>query len=180
MGKQVRFYMLPEDETGFLDFVFLKPGIYLLRSVSETPDLLIERVTLEGGSTFQPVYICDNTLPFDGMQIEKKFYQQLDETSGLYMKTDEAYYIITNALDAPFIEYTRSFIRDDGKLVGGRVWAQMLRVQGDKMVSKEPEFISWYEEIAHWIRRNLKHDNQLHAYVSRRAMEWRNKGGEFY
>jgi len=180
MGKQIRFYILPEDELKFLDFVFQKPGIQLLRRVFETSNPFINKVTLLGEHKLHRVYIWDSDIRFDEMRIEKFFYKKLDESSGLYNDTEEAYYTITNALDAPFIEYTRSFIREDGKLVGGRVWAEMYRTQGNEMVLKVPQFISWFEDISFWLKQNLKRDRDINAYVSQRAVEWRSMGGEFH
>lgn len=179
MGKQVRFYILPDDERDFMDYLFLRKGVKLLLPTSDTRDLFIGREALEDRTVFRQVYLWDSTFNFDFTDIEKIYYREYDESLGIYTETGKAYYTLSHFSSAPIIVYTRSFVNSDGKLTEGRIWAEMNRIKGDKMVPKEQGFISWYEEIAHWLRQNLKHDKELNAYVSKRAKEWRNKGGEF-
>jgi hypothetical protein len=180
MGKQVRFYMLPDDERDFLDFVFQRPSVKLLLPVSETRDLFIKRADLEDAPGLPQVYLWDPAINFEINKIEKIHYKEYDENLGIYTETGKAYFTLTEFSSAPIIVYSRSYINCDAKLTEGRIWAELNRIDRDKMVPKEQEFISWYEEIAHWLRQNLKRVKELNAYVSRRALEWSNKGGEFY
>ncbi|WP_062419443.1 hypothetical protein [Levilinea saccharolytica] len=180
MGRQVRFYMLLDDEQEFLDFVCQKPGVKLLRVVSDIPELVIGKKVLLESQNMRQVYVWDSAFSIPQNSIEKLFYTNYDENLGQYVDTERAFFTINRSSSAPFIEYSRSFIRDDGKLTEGRIWAEMYRSEGDKLVRKEPEFISWYGEVARWFRQNLQHDRELNAYVSRRAMEWRKNGGEFH
>lgn len=179
MGKQIRFYILPEDEQHFLDFVFQKPTVRLLRISSNSPDFVIDRGFLDLLPNAPQIYIWDSTFGLAEKHIRKVFRNKYDENQGIYIATDEPYYVI-DRFDAPIVEYSRSFFREDKKLMQGRIWAEMYRVENSKMIHKEQGFISWYEELAQWIRRNCKRDKELEAYVSKRAVEWHNSGGEFH
>jgi len=178
MGKQIRFYILPEDEQYFLDFVFQKPTVRLLRLSSNSPDFIIERNFLDINPTTPQICIWDSIFDLAENDIRKVFRNKYDENQGIYIETNEFYYVI-DRFDAPIIEFSRSYFREDKKLLQGRIWAEMYRVENTKIIRKEHGFYSWYEELAQWIRRNWKRDKVLEAYVSKRADEWRNSGGEF-
>jgi hypothetical protein len=177
MGRQIRFYMLPNDEQEFLDFVFLKPGIKLIKEVSDTPELIISRTDLNKMPTIRQVCIWDSNFELDMSKFKKKHYQEYDDELGIYTESDRVYYSFARSSDDPIIEYDRSFIRDDGKLTEGRVWADMYRIEGNIFVKKNPKFIAWFDEIARWLRRNLKRNRDLNAYVSQRVLDWWEIGG---
>lgn len=180
MGRQVRFYMLQDDEQEFLDFIFIKPSIKLIKKVSDTPELIITRADLNKMPTIRQVFIWDSDFELDISKFKEKYYQEYDDKLGIYTESDRVYYSFALSSDDPIIEYDRSFIRDDGILTEGRVWAEMYRVEGNILVKKDPRFIAWFDEIARWLRRNLKRDSDLNAYVSQRVLDWWKKGREIY
>jgi hypothetical protein len=176
MGKQVRFYMLPEDEKNFLDFVLMRPSVKLLRPISETTDFILDDGNFQWLSQ---VYIWDSIFWLDPNKIHPKFRRYFDENLAIFIDTEEKYYKL-DISDQPLIVYSRSLLRDDGKLKQGRIWVDMYRLEANQLVPEEPEFVAWYDEIANWLRRHLKRDKQLDAYVSQGAMEWHQHGGEFH
>jgi hypothetical protein len=178
MGKQIRFYFLPEDEQHFLDFISRYPAVKLLRISSNTPNFLIERNFLDIFPSTPQIYFWDSRFDLSNNFIHKKFRKEYNENQGIYTETDDFYYVI-DRFDAPIIEYSRSFFREDKKLQQGRIWAEMYRPVSSKIAYKEQDFISLYEELAKWIRRNCELDKLHRVYVSRGAFEWRKNGGIF-
>jgi len=170
--------MLPEDENEFLDFIFQRPHVILLRKVSDTSEFNLGRTALIEPSKLRQVFICASCFDLDKNNIEKIYYTKYDENLGIYLETEKAYFTISHTSDASIIEFTRSFLNDDERLMEGRIWAEMYRVQEDKLVRKEPEFITWYDEIAHWLRKNFIRDKKLNAYLSHRVLKWQQGGGQ--
>lgn len=171
--------MLPQEEQEFLDFIFQKSSVRLLRGVSKSPEFIFDRNALKDELRFQQVFIWDSSLSDFANSIKRGEYQKYDEQTGTYIKTGEVFYTFDRS-DSSVIEYKRSFFRDDGLLTQGRIWADMYRIEDGQLALKEPEFIEWYDEIANWLCRHFKRDKQLDAYVSQGAMEWNQQGGEFH
>jgi hypothetical protein len=178
MGRQVRFYMLPEEERTFLDFVFQREHVRALYGVSKSQDFIILREDVEKTLKLPQIFFWDSLIGQFSQTIRKGAYKNYDETAGEYIDTGEFFYTFDRS-NSRVIEYNRPFIRSDGKLVEGRIWAEMYCFRGDQSFRKEPAFISWYSELERRLKKNLKRDAQLSSYVSKRALEWRIDGGIF-
>jgi hypothetical protein len=179
MGRQVNFYMHPAEEELFLTFVLQRPTVKLLSLVSYTPDFSVNLSDLRHSEEFRQLLLWDSQLDLDSKYISEGYSKAYDENSGYYVSTGKKLYII-HSTSAPVIEYSRSFINIDNKLTSGRIWADMYTDTEFGIRLKDERFIHWYDEIAKWLRRNLSRDNELNAYVSEKAKEWRSQGGELY
>ena len=178
MGKQVRFYMLPQDEYCFLQFICSKPNVVAMRPVYDEPEVGIlsdcysvkshpsERVILYWNTSFEmkPEFVKHLR--------RKKYSEEIAD----FLETGEEYYKV-DTFNAPVIEHSRSFIRSDGRLSKGRIWAEMRQIENEKFVYKGKEFEEWYDQVAYWIRRNFTSVKDLDAYVGTEALYWLNKGG---
>jgi len=180
MGRQVRFYIFPAEEPQFLDFVFQKPGVKLLKIYSETPEFLLERATLVEPQWLEMAYICYPGYTWDESSVEKSYYMHYDEESEPYLDESRPFFRINHPASAPLIEYSRPFFRqEDQALIQSRIWANMFYYEGETLMRKDAGFIAWYEQIVRWIRKNLKRAPQL-DYVSPRAWQWHQDGGALH
>jgi len=180
MGRQVRFFIFPAEEPQFLDFVFQKPGVKLLKIYSETPEFLLERASLVEPQRQEMVYICYPGYTWDEASVEKFYCMHYDEESEPYLDESRPFFRINHPFSAPLIEYVRPFFRqEDEALIKSRIWASMFYYEGETLMRKDAGFIAWYEQIARWIRKNLKREPQL-DYVSPRAWQWHQDGGAFH
>ena len=180
MGKQVRFFMLPPDEQAFLQFVFGDQMVVMLADSSPHPELQ----TMEYSPSYVPEHMQLTTILFwkrvfhistdDIREVRGKEYR---EELGAFIETAEVAYRV-DTLNAPVIEFSPSFIRRDGRLVKGRIWAEMYRIEGGATFHKGMDFESWYDRIARWLRRNLFRVEGLDGRFGRHALEWYQKGGQ--
>lgn len=180
MGKQVRFYMLPEDEHEFLRFVCRDETVVLLADRSHSPELeVIENpfALAERRSELQQILLWNTAFPIKETDIRKHTLIEYKEELGAYVETGEIAYSI-NRSSAPVVEFSPSFIRRDGQLAKGRIWADMRRLEEDDLVRKEEAFEIWYDSIARWLRRNFKRVKGVDGYFGPRALEWYQTGGK--
>ena len=179
MGRQVRFYMLPEEEHEFLDFACKEPYVKILRDVSSTKDFIIDRTELEKERNFHLVFLWDSRSPF-----LPEYVHQCKSRSTILEKGVERDIFKTifrfDTSNPDVIELSRPCFNSKGKLIQARLWADMYRVEGDHFVPKDQRFISWYEQIAAWLRKRLTNNKQLDAYISKNAYDWWKSGGVLY
>ena len=164
MGRQIRFYALPRDEQALLEFVHRDPdvvilGVPFLEREPRIIDTLPSIESVELGWT--EVLLWNTRFPFAGD------YVQIRNTN-LWQP---------NKSDAPVIEFSRSCIRDEERLLRGRLWAEMYRLENEKMVHKGKEFEKWYDRLARWIRRHYARLKDIDAYIGPDALEWYRDGG---
>lgn len=179
MGRQVRFYMLPEDERMFLQFVCREPTVVLLECISSKPELQVianPLDSLQPTTKMKKILLWNTIFPIEQNDIQILRMRKYDEEQGVYVETGEVRYSI-DVLNAHVIEYIPSFIRDDGQLVQGRIWAEMYRLENDKLVYKGTNFESWYDQVARWLRRNFKRAKDIDGYFGPQALEWYRGGG---
>lgn len=178
MGKQVNFYMLPEDEQLFLSKVQCNPNVVFLKSAStdqpeiEVVDNLASVTGENGGFMF---YIWNRLFEFHSEYIAPHKVKIYDENIPGYIDTGRISYSIST-IDAPIIEYSRSFIRE-GVLREGRIWAEMHPLVNGEFVYKGAEFEKWYDDLAGWLRRNLKRLKERSSYIGAEALKWYQAGG---
>jgi hypothetical protein len=116
------------------------------------------------------------------------FYQYVEYTSGVHLKeysieqarlveTGEVrYYVDTD--NAPVVEFIRSFVNQYNQLKRGRIYANMFQLAGKELVKKDDKFEAWYDQIARWLRRHMKREPGLGAYLGSEASSWYHDGGE--
>ena len=81
-----------------------------------------------------------------------------------------------DAINSSVIEFHRCMLTDAG-LQAGRIWAEMTLLRDGAILPKEPEFVTWYDEIAGWIRKRFKRLGPL-TYAGRGALDIQSKGTE--
>ncbi|MFB0534604.1 MAG: hypothetical protein ACETWR_06450 [Anaerolineae bacterium] len=180
MGKQVRFYMLPEDERTFLRSVCRDQAVVLLADSSPEPKLqILENLltSLQQRSELSTILLWNTALPIKETDIREVRLREYKEELGAYIETGKVIYSV-DRLNAPVIEFSPSFIRRDGQLVRGRIWAEMYRQEGGTLVHKGADFESWYDRIARWLRRNFKRAEGIDGYFGPQALEWYQEGGK--
>ncbi len=179
MGKQVRFYMMPEDELAFLQFVCQDQNVSLLASSSPTPELQVIKNLLSSPqqrSELVTILLWNKAFPIGDNDVQEIHLTEYKEEIGAFVETGKVIYSI-NTSSAYVIEFSPSFVRGD-ELVKGRIWADMYRLERDTLVYKGKDFESWYDRIARWLRRNFKSIRGVDGYLGPQALEWYQKGGK--
>jgi hypothetical protein len=168
MGKQVNFWMLPEDESIFMQYLRERKNIVLLKPISSRLEVEMIEFDLILPSTEPTLLIWDKTIPIKDENIvpPKRLIN-----SGKY-----DYYEI-DRFDAPVIEYSRSLLTREKGLLRGRIWAEMYLFKGQERIYKGSEFEDFYNTIARWLRRNLTRIKELYAYMGSAALKWYREGG---
>jgi hypothetical protein len=178
MGKQIRFYMHTQDEEEFVKFVLQKSTVKILRVISQDQNFMVEPKSFLNTSDLHQVFFWDSSIGPFSTHISRHFRKRFDKAEGTYVETGDIFFTFDKT-NSPVIEYTRSFIRTDGKLTQGRLWADTNRLIDNELVKKDQKFIRWYDEIANWIRRNSKKNNNINdAYILKRTWEWCLTGGK--
>jgi hypothetical protein len=156
LGKQVNFFMQPQDEQLFLSFVFSDPETVLIsRSNSEPSIQVIDRLTYSDQLSKRGAHLFwKRTFRIDPIDIHMVEYKQYNEVVVDLISTGKTGYVIDTA-KAPVIEYAPSRNLGNGVINRGRIWAGMRYVQDGLWVHKGKEFESWYDRIARWLRKNF-------------------------
>jgi hypothetical protein len=178
MGKQVRFYALPKDEALLLEFVRSIPETYRVSPKSSNPTInsfVIPWSKELPKMVFNKNYFCNIKHNALKTYIRRGSYKVYSEEKMDYVDTGEQFYWIDIA--APLVEYTSSFIREDGRLVQGRIWADMYRLEGNEFMYKGDDFKIFYETLAKWIRKNYKRVKGIDGYFGKEAVAWSEGGG---
>jgi hypothetical protein len=178
MGKQVRFYALPDDEKIIWDFVRTIPDTFSIvtTSTDSTPkSFFIYLDTSQLKPIFREYFISlgnpDALIPYIRKAMPSVYNRELMD----FVKTGEIFYRIDT--DAPVIEFSSSFFQEDGKLAQGRIWADLYRLEKDQFIYKGDEFKDLYETLAKWIRNHFKKLKGVDGYFGKEALEWYQKGG---
>lgn len=179
MGKQVRFYMMPEDELAFLRFVCQDQNVVLLADSSPTPELEIIKDLLSSPrqrSKLETVLIWNKAFPLRDNDVREIHLTEYKGEIGAFIETGKVIYSV-NTPSAYVVEFSPSFVRGS-ELVKGRIWANMYRLEGDALVYKGKDFESWYDRIAQWLRRNFKRIRGVDGYLGPQALKWYQGGGK--
>lgn len=181
MGKQVRFYMLPEDERMFLEFVCQDPNAVLLAPRMPGPELrVIENAfaSVEQRTQMTLMLLWNRVFPIKEQDVRENRLKEYKKEIDAWVETGEIDYSV-DKLQAPVIEYIAPFfLGSSGKLTQGRLWAEMYRLEENTLVYKGEGFESWYDRIARWLRRNFKRVQGMDGYFGPHVLEWYRGGGE--
>ncbi len=166
MGRQINFYMLPEDETEFIKFVksIGNIEIHAYRS-REIPFRSLKQLPKPFSVDFWgTVYLYNKAIGI----VE---YHYVEKQKHYYISNDKS----------TVIEFSRSGLNDKNQLLEGRIWIAtnyVVKDSSEELVWKQKpkEFIEWYEKITRWLRKNyLKYGS---IYISKRVLEWLKQGGK--
>lgn len=181
MGRQIRFYALYKDEIQFLDFVRSIPDAYLVSKNSPTSKISNFILPWPGESpepVFRKYYIGKGRINDLKSFLRIGSTKVYSEKKMDYVKTGEKFFYID--MEAPLVEFSSSFIRDDGRLTQGRLWVDLYRLEGKEFVYKGDDFKNLYESLVGWIRKNFKKLKGVDGYFGQEALAWYEGGGEIF
>jgi len=163
MGRQINFFMAPEDLKEFDSFVFRD------KSVSAIPNTLVSTVvsplelarTIEGDFGSLRVYI---------------FREQDLERVRIRRGGAEGSWVV-DGLRSPTVEIFRSYF--DGQILRrGRLFFDLGYCDDNsEWVDKPSDFLSWAQGLVHWIRGQYVKDEKTGCYVGTHAWDWHVKEG---
>lgn len=167
MGRQVGFYMLPDDLAEF-EAALVARGDVIFCPVQQPTRELCQAATLA-------------PLPKDfGMRylVRQGDYEKLriDRVSR------HDHYVI-RAAHSPVVEFSRStVVEDTGRLKQGRLWFATAYWEGETRVESPEDFLKWADSLLNMIRKHqeyslLKEPQHKGIYISRRAAAWCEQGG---
>lgn len=166
MGRQVNFYMMPEDLAEFEDALSARGNIVFLAEPMPGPSLReVEGLDrLEGD--------------FGGRALARR--QDLERIQTVVVPSTGM--MMLKASESPVVELSRSRFDDaTGKLTSGRLWF-MTPGRGDVGFDPGEDFLSWADSILAHIRKNkkytmMKDPDHKGIYISDRVREWQERGG---
>lgn len=157
MGRQIHFYMIPEDQNAFLTFA-RKDGPVIITE-RDSKSALVKPLAELG--------VNDKTLSL----WNQEFLPHLERT----WIPDPGYYRV-DGLRTPTLEFTPSFAATwEGKpaLGQGRVFGEF-----DPHLEKPAGFENWYKRLVRWIRQNCRRNpTSMGGYVGPAAFELYLNGG---
>ena len=145
MGRQVNFYMTAEDERQFVTFIRSMGNVAILGSVQLSKAVLELQELPPVGEPFWFALCLWNK---DCSPAPKMEYV-----------TEQNYYCVEET-ESEVVEFSRSGVCD-GRLVRGRIWAEMTYWQLDDppvVVKKSAAFGKFYDRLANWLRRQSVRD----------------------
>ena len=158
MGRQIHFYMLPEDRASFLHLVQERDAVVVIARDSDSAEIQ-DATELDIGS--------DKVLCL----WNRKFVPHLKRE----WMADPGYYRV-DVLRTPTLEFISSFSGTwEGKpaLGQGRLFGNF-----EPYLEKPAHFENWYESLVRWIRTNYQRGTEeLGGYVGPKAYEFYQKGG---
>jgi hypothetical protein len=80
--------------------------------------------------------------------------------------------------DSEGIEFSACKV-DGAALIIGRVWYQKDVVKNLQFVPKSTEFLNWAEAMFRYIKKALRYESEIYAYVGAEALKFRESGGQF-
>ena len=157
MGRQIQFYMLPEDRSEFLHMMQEQDSVAVILRDSDSSG--IEPVSEDVGA--------DKTLCLWNRKLLPSLERKWVPESGYYR---------VDTLHAPVLEFTSSFTAKwEGKpaLGQGRLFGNF-----EPHLGKPDDFVKWYESLVHWIRKHYrKNPASTGGYVGPAAYNFYEKGG---
>lgn len=163
MGKQVNFYMTKSDENDFLRFLQSTGDVCVFKSVTPTPEI-----------------VCLDSLPKQGelFWFAMCLWHRNYSPAPILRHVKQQGYYVVEKFESEVIEFQRCGL-DEGRLVRGRIWAEMNGWRQDDpvaIIKKSKEFGKWYDRIAAWIKKR-SHRDAVGDYVLPDASDFSKKGG---
>lgn len=166
MGKQINFYMHGDDELQFLAAARQRAEVLVLPYRSATEKFEPLKDLPQAGEAFAyGVWLWSPTecAPYEVEWVEPQ----------------RSYYV--NRFASEVIEFSRSF-EDEGALVRGRIWAEMVAIDPEdpnSFIRKSASFEKWFDSLVRWIKKNYeKVDGPIPEYVGHGAAKFKREGGK--
>lgn len=175
MGRQVNFFMLPEDEINYLTFLFGDPNVVFVNTTSDAHEpRFISTIESFIDNNKTQTLIYNQQFAIRPEIIRAYFMTVYNSETGTYTETNEVRFNV-DQINGPFIEYSRCKQKQN-ILYAGRIWAEMYYLQQGKFIHKGNDFVNWYELIARWLRKNLHKIKEVAGYIGPEAMKRYLKG----
>lgn len=161
MGKQIHFYMTNRDEINFINFIRSDRKTCILPSNLSSENLeCLEALPKKPTLSWFKVWLWD-----------------MDHSPPPILSfVDKQNYYYVESLFSEVIEFNRSYV-DKNRLRPGRIYMQTgYWDESGAYVTKNDEFIKWFERLARWIRRNGKRHNES-GFMLPGAQEFAKAGG---
>lgn len=166
MGRQINFYLHPDDYQEFED---------LLKATGDI--IFLPHFHYDG-----KVRTVDTTIPVDlrneGSRIYLVRQQDLKQMELDHIEKFGYWLIADNHL--PVLHYDRCSF-DNGKIIRGRLYFQPSFVKDMQWINKSDDFVSWSDNVIKTARRKLKKYKfdmggwGFSEYVGKHAKEWLDK-----
>ena len=146
MGKQVNFYMTESDEQDFLRFLRSDCGVRIFMDAAPSDRVKpIESLPEKDLPGWSGLWLWDG---------------ENSPTPKMDYIVEQGYYMV-DSFTSEVIEFLRSFM-DNGRLVRGRIWAEMdYWTEGEfpRLCKKSISFQKWFDRLTNWIkRRSIRND----------------------
>jgi hypothetical protein len=171
MGKQIRFYMLKDDEVEFLNWLINNHEVTFLRQTFiDKNDMcinpLIPLPKNEPKDRYILITIKNNSVSDFGIKRDGYNYKY---PKPLINKINHSMYIDED--NANVIEFSRCILNPEGKLVQGRLWVELYSFINNKYIYKGDDLSDLYASINKWIRRNFKKIKGQDGYFGTKAAQ---------
>jgi hypothetical protein len=177
MSCQVNFYMTPEDEITFFEFLINDLNCTILNQRSQkkifTP--IKTRDLLETPRMYWALVIVNPKIKLKAHHITSSRGNIFDEKTLKFRKIKKPIYFI-DKLRAPVVELLRCQFNERHILIRGRIWASY-KYFGDRgIVSKGEDFQRFYKKIERWIKKHC--NKQTLDYFGPEALRYFKNGGK--
>ncbi|MCZ6676644.1 MAG: hypothetical protein O7E52_05270 [Candidatus Poribacteria bacterium] len=168
MGRQINFYMAPNDEKALLDYMLSKENIAIIGQPSPTnqPRILKDfNLTVSDETLWLTVYLWNR-----------------DTTQQVFMKAVKAQgYYLVDFFKSEVVQWGRCYLDMEKKILRrGRLWLEAYHFEGDQPIKKNEAFIRWFERLQRWVRKNYtKSEEDPGCYVGREALLLKDYGVKF-
>lgn len=164
MGKQVNFYMSADDERDFIEFVRADRNVGFFKYALPLPEIpLLEEMPTPDKPFWFSLFLWD---------------RDRSPVPSVHFVKEQGYYVV-NFIESEVIEFSRSFL-DEGRLVRGRIWAEMNGWRQDDpatIIKKSDSFSKWFDRLAAWIKRRATR-NAVGDYMLPGAATFAAQGGQ--
>jgi hypothetical protein len=156
MGKQVNFFMMGEDEQQFAEFILQDRRVVFVPEVAQSKPIPQFRSLEEADRTNYPqaLLIWNRGI---GRALTVKQYGAGN------VRVDKA--------NDAVIEFHRSILHNGKVLVAGRIWAEMVKFDEDRIQTtyKGKDFERWFDSIARWLRTEYEREAKYGIYIGHQA-----------
>lgn len=179
MGKQVRYFMLREDEEAFLDYALENNRVKIIQAdIDQRAIYEVERNALDQ-QDYKDLVFWNTKFPLPINYFDVFRPRRYDPDRQDYFESGEVLYSL-DKMKAPVVEFWRSkLIDEDGKtvLTKGRLWAEMHWWENDKLMYKGEDFEDWYDSLAKWVRKKFHRIPTYDGYFGPAAKKYLENGG---
>ena len=168
MGRQINFYMAPNDEKAFLDYILSTGNVAIVG---------------EPGPTNQPRILKDfNPAVRDETLWLTVYLWNQDTTPQVFLRAVETQgYYVVDFFKSEVVEWGRCYLDLEKKILRrGRIWMETYHLEGEQFIKKSEAFIRWFERLQRWVRKNCeKSEKSPGCYVGSEALLLKDYGIKF-